>query len=60
MIGIDYKCAHRKIDREIRKSNEYAQESGAEIAMIKQLLKKMNFEVEIKLMKGHEKGVLHY
>jgi len=42
------------------KPNEYAQEAGAEIALIKQLMKKMNFEVEIKLMRGHEKGVVRY
>ena len=60
VIGVDYKRAHKKILSDIRKSNEHAKESGAEIAMIKQLLKKMQFDVEIKLMRGHKKGVIRY
>jgi len=60
IIGVDYKRAYKKIIDEIRKPNEYAQESGAEIAMIKQLIRKINFDVEIKLIRGHEKGVVHY
>ena len=38
----------------IRKSNEYAQELGAEIAKIKSLLEKIKFIVKIKLIPGHE------
>ena len=60
IIGVDYKRAYKKIIDEIRKPNKYAQESGAEIAMIKQLIRKMNFYVEIKLMRGYEKGVVNY
>ena len=50
VIGVDYKRAHRKIMKDIKKSNEYVQEARAEIAMIKRLLKKIEFEVEIKLV----------
>ena len=60
VIGIDYKRAYRKIEKDIRKSNEYAQESGAEIAMIKRLIKKIKFEVEIKLIRGHESNIDGY
>ena len=44
-----------KIEKEIRKSNEHTQNLGAKVAMIKQLLKKIKFEVEIKSMRGYEK-----
>ena len=40
------------------KSNKFAQESGGEIAMIKHLLPKIKFEVEIKLLREHEKGII--
>ena len=60
VIGVDCKRMCKKIIKEINKSNEYAQESGAEIAMIKQIMKQLNFEVEIKLMKGYEIGIMRY
>ena len=60
IIGVDYKRAYKKIIEEIMKPNKYVQEARAEIALIKQLMKKINFEVEIKLMRGHEKGVVRY
>ena len=56
-IGIDYKRVYRKIVTKIKKSSEYAQEAGAEIAEIKRLLKDIKFEVEIKLLKGHEENI---
>ena len=34
-IGVDYKRAYKKIIEEIMKPNEYAQEAGAEIALIR-------------------------
>ena len=42
VIGIDYKRAYRKIEKDIRKSNEYAQESDVEIAIIKDWWKRLN------------------
>ena len=60
VIGIDYRRAHRKIIESIKKSNEYAQESGAEIAKIKSLLEKIKFDVEIKLIRGHESNIGSY
>ena len=38
----------------------YAQEAGAEIAMIKKLLEKIKFEVEIELVRGYEKEIETY
>ena len=60
VIGIDYRRAHRKTLESIRKSNEYAQESGAEIAKIKSLLEKIKFDVEIKLILGHESSSISH
>ena len=59
-IGIDYRKAHRKIMSAIKKSNEYAKESGAEITRIKRLLKKIKFDVEINLIRGHENNIGEY
>ena len=53
-IGFDCKKAHKKIIKEILKSNEYAKEARSEIAMIKKLLDKIKFNVVLKLMRGHE------
>ena len=38
----------------LRRTNDYAQESGAEISRIKELLQRIKFEVKIKLVRGHE------
>ena len=59
-IGIDYRRAHKKIMSAIKKSNEYAKESGAEIARIKRLLKKIKFDIEIKLIRGHKNNIGEY
>ena len=58
IIGVDYKRVCKKIIKETLKPNVHAQESGAEIALIKQLIEKMNFAVEFKLFRGHTKGVV--
>ena len=42
---------------EIRKTNQYAQNVGAEIAQIKKVIKKIKYEIKIKLVKGHPKRV---
>ena len=49
-IGFDNRKHHCKIVYSLKKSNVYAQEAGAEIAMIKKLLNKIQFEVEIILV----------
>ena len=53
-IGFDLRKAHKKIINNIMKSNEYAQESGAEISRIKDILQKIKFTVKIILIRGHE------
>jgi hypothetical protein len=49
-IGFDNKQAYRKIMAPIKKTNVYAQESGSEIARIKDILKNIKFEVKLKLI----------
>ena len=39
---------------QIKKSNACAQEAGAEISRIKELIEKIKFEVKLKLVRGHE------
>ena len=41
----------------ILKSNSHAQEAGAKIIMIKKLLSKIKFDIEIKLLKGPENQI---
>ena len=47
--------SHRKMSKNIKKLNEYALESGAEMAIIKKELEKIKFEVETKHIKSHDK-----
>ena len=56
-IGMDYKRVYKKIINDINKSNEYAQEVGAKISMTKRIIKKMQFEVEIQLLRGHKENI---
>lgn len=44
-IGFDLRKAHKKIIKNIKKSNEYVEESGAEISRIKNLLQKIKFDI---------------
>ena len=53
-IGFDCRKAYKKIMSHLRRTNDYAQESGAEISRIKELLQRIKFEVEIKLVRGHQ------
>ena len=53
-IGFDLRKAHKKIINNIKRSNEYALESGAEISRIKYLLDKIKFEVRIMLVRGKD------
>ena len=39
---------------QIKKDNVYAQEAGAKISQIKELIEKIKFEVKLKLVRGHE------
>ena len=39
------------------KSNTYVQKSGAKIAMIKEVIREIKFEVEIKQIKGYKKEI---
>ena len=50
-IGIHDRKTYNKVENEIRKTNELAQNSGAEIAQINKVTKK------IKLVKGHPKRI---
>ena len=59
-IGFDNRIAYRKIVEQITKASIFAQDAGAEIAQIKALMRKIKFEVEITLVKGHEKTVPPY
>ena len=56
-IAFDNKRHYRQITNDIRKSNMYAQEAGGEIARIKDLLQRIKFNVNIHLIKSHEKVI---
>ena len=53
-VYLNYKKGYKKIVNQVQKSNMHAQEAGAEISMIKTLLRKIKFEVRLKLVRGHE------
>ena len=59
-IDVDYKRVYRKILNNINKSNEYAQEAGAIIIIIKRIIKKIKFKVEIQLLRGHKENIGQY
>ena len=59
-IRFDNKKRYRKIVEKIMRSNMLAQEAGAEISMIKKLIGKIKFKVEIQLVKGHEDKIGQY
>ena len=50
IIDFNNRQAYKRITKEIRKSNEYMQEAGAEIAIIKKKIKNIKFNVEIKFI----------
>ena len=52
-IGFDHKIECKKIVSPIRRISICAQELGAEISRIKDLLQKIKFEAKIKFVKGH-------
>ena len=54
-IGFYNRRHHRNILEELRKSNAHKLEAGAEIAIIKKLMRKIKFEVVIKLIRGYNK-----
>ena len=49
-IGFDCRKVCKKIVQDIRRTNDHAQESGAEISRIKELIHKIKFDVKIKLV----------
>ena len=53
-IGFDNREAHEKIVNKIVKASVFSQDSGAEIARIKETLDTVQFEIEILLQKGHD------
>lgn len=54
IVAIDNRKVHRGILSEIVKPSTHTQDAGAEIAQMKKLLKKIRFEVEFNLVKGHK------
>ena len=56
-MGYDNKKSCNEIVNKIVKPSLYAQEGGAEIAMIKKKLKTIKFDVETKHVKSHQKVV---
>ena len=59
-IGFDNRIVHKKIVENIAKASIFAQDAGAEIAQIKSLKDKIKFEIELLLVRGHEKIVSPY
>ena len=59
-IGFNNKKGYDKIVKKIYKLNTYAQEAGAKITMIKWVLRKIKFKVEISIEKGHRKQIELY
>ena len=55
LIGFDNHIAYRDIVKKVLKPNSHAKDAGAEIAQIRNLISKISFEIEIKLIKGHQK-----
>ena len=59
-ISFDDRRNHRKIVENMHKSNKHVQEAGAEIvkiAKMKKIIKKIKFEIVIKLIRGYEKKI---
>ena len=56
-IGFDYEKAHEKIIKFILKCNDYDQNAGLEIVMIKKLINKINFNVMLELVQGYENKI---
>ena len=56
-IGFDNRKNNWNIISSIKKGNIHTQEAGREIAIIKKMIGKIQFAVEIKLTKGDEKEI---
>jgi len=54
-IGVDNRKVYRKLEEEIRKLSKYIQDTGAEIARIKIVLRNIKFKVTIELIRDHPK-----
>ena len=55
LIDFDNYIAYRDIVKMVLTPNSYAKDAGVEIAQIRSLISKISFEIEIKLIKGHQK-----
>ena len=49
-IGFDNKKAYKEIITTLRKYTKYAEDAGAEISRIKEIIRELKFDVEIKLV----------
>jgi len=54
-IGFDNKKAYKEIKTTLRKYTKYAQDAGAEITRIKEIMQELKFDVEIKLITRYKK-----
>ena len=52
-IDFDNRLSHRKIVKSMLKPSIYTQDSGAEIARIKTIMKEALFRIELILVRGH-------
>ena len=59
-IAFDNRVGYRKIVNNILKFNEYAKEAGGEIAVIKEKLQNIKFDVELSLERGHSEVTGRY
>ena len=53
-IGFDNMTSHKKIVSQITKVSILAQDTGAKIAQIQTLIKKIKFRIDMLLLKKHE------
>ena len=54
-IGLDNRKVYQAIVKGIVKASLFSQDGEAEIARIRQLIKRIRFEIELKLIRGHSK-----
>ena len=53
-IGLDNRYVHWKIVEDVAKPSMGSQDSGAEIVQIRRLIRKITFEIEFVLVRGHK------
>ena len=52
-IGFDNRIAHQQMINEVVKPTMFANDAGAEIAQIRDIMKEIKFEVKLQLVRGH-------